>query len=200
MLIIGITGGVGCGKSTVLDMLKNNLNCEILKTDDVAKELYNPGKSAYNMLIKTFGSKILDKEKCIDKKLLSNLIFNDENNRKIVNDIVHPLVRLAVIEKIDDAKKENNIDFLFIESALLLEANYDILCNEVWYIYADEKVRKQRLKDSRGYSEEKIQAIFNTQLPEEKFNSLCDKKIDNSLDENNTYKQLKEILKGYGKL
>ena len=86
------------------------------------------------------------------------------------------------------------MDFLFIEAALLIECGYDKIVDELWYIYADKEVRRQRLKESRGYSDEKIDNIFKNQLSEDKFRSHCKVVIDNSGTLEDTCKQIDRAL------
>ena len=163
MKVIGITGGIGAGKSEVLKFLSDNYKCEIIMTDDVAKSLYYMGSKAYQMITMLFGDDVLDVNREIDKKKLAEIIFASPNKRAALDSIVHPLVKQEVITKVTNNRIENRLDYTFVESALLLDDHYEVFCDEVWYIDAGEDVRRKRLKDSRGYSDEKIDNILKSQ-------------------------------------
>lgn len=195
MKIIGITGGVGSGKSTVLDIIEKNYNAYIIKADDVAKETYEPGMSGYKRIIEIFGNEILDADNRIDLKKLSNIVFKSPNKRIVLNSIIHPLVKKIIVEKIADLKIEDKYDYVFIEAALLIEDHYEVFCDELWYVYADETCRRERLRNSRGYTDEKIDDILKSQLSEAEFKNACSVVINNSGDKDETYTQLVKLLK-----
>lgn len=194
MKTIGITGGVGAGKSTVLNYLLDNYNCDVIITDKVAKDMYTKDSKAYNMIVMLFGDEVLDSDKEIDKKRLADIIFSNANKRAALNSIIHPLVKQEVITRITENKIADKFDYTFVESALLLEEHYEKFCDEVWYIDASEDVRRKRLKESRGYSDEKIDNIFECQNNKERFLSQCDYCIDNGQSEQYTFEQIKKIL------
>jgi dephospho-CoA kinase len=180
MKVIGITGGVGAGKSLVLSLLKEMTNCDIIMADDVAKSMYQKGFKAYDELVEFFGETILNEDHSkIDLEKLSKLIYKEPNKRMLVNSIVHPLTKELIIERITKHKIAEDVDYCFVEAALLLEDHYDNFCDEVWYIHASKETRRERLKSTRGYSDEKIDAIFNAQLSEEEFKSKSQHVINN---------------------
>ena len=181
--MIGITGGVGCGKSTVLNLIKENFNALIIMADDVAKDLMKKGKKGYD---ETTGE--------IDRPKLASVIFSNPNKRIVLNSIIHPVVKKEIVSMITQAKIDNKYDYIFVEAALLLDDHYNVFCDETWYIYADEDSRRKRLKESRGYSDEKIDGIIKSQLGEEEFKKGCDIVVDNSGNINDTYAQLVKLL------
>ena len=196
MRIIGITGGVGAGKSKVLDYLEDKYHARILKADQLANDLKLPGGICYQSLIDHFGTDILDTEGYIDKGKFATLIFVDEAALQYVNSVVHPAVKEAILSQLEAEKKRGVISYFFIEAALLIENKYDEICDELWYIYADEEVRRARLKESRGYSEEKIRQIYDSQLKEEEFRKHCQVVIDNGGSLEDTYAQIDKQLEG----
>ena len=117
MKVIGITGGIGAGKSEVLKYLSDNYKCEIIMTDDVAKSLYYKGSKAYQMITMLFGDDVLDVNREIDKKKLAEIIFASPNKRAALDSIVHPLVKQEVITKVTNNRIENRLDYTFVESA-----------------------------------------------------------------------------------
>lgn len=181
MKFIGITGGVGAGKSAILDYLKNKPDTKVMLADEIAHELMVPGTQCYDRLKAEFGTEdIYQKDGFFDRIKLAQVIFSDDEKRKKLNGIVHPAVRKYVIGQAAYERKEGRIKLLVLEAALLIEEHYDEICDELWYIYTSEENRRIRLKKQRNYSDEKISEIFNSQLADEKFRKACRVVIDNN--------------------
>ncbi len=181
MKFIGITGGVGAGKSAILDYLKNKPDTKVMLADEIAHELMVPGTQCYDRLKAEFGTEdIYQKDGFFDRIKLAQVIFSDNEKRKKLNGIVHPAVRKYVIGQAAYERKEGKIKLLVLEAALLIEEHYDEICDELWYIYTSEENRRIRLKKQRNYSDEKISEIFNSQLADEKFRKACRVVIDNN--------------------
>ena len=190
MKVIGVTGGVGAGKSTVLNYIEKSCNCRIIFSDQVANDIKLKGQSCYEPIVELLSKDILGEDGEIDKKKMAAKIFADEKLLTRVNEILHPAVNSYIFGEIEKEKRIGKLDYLFIEAALLIENGYDKIVDELWYIYADEEVRRQRLKASRGYSDEKIDDILKGQLSDEEFRRYADFVIDNSGDENDTRGQI----------
>lgn len=192
--IIGITGGVGAGKSTVLNYIQKKCKCRIIFSDNVANDIKLKGQPCYEPIVKLLSKDILGSDLEIDKSKMAAKIFSDEKLLKQVNEILHPAVNNFIFGEIDKERKSGELDYLFIEAALLIENGYDKIVDELWYIYASEDVRRQRLKASRGYSDEKINDILSGQLSDEEFRRYADFVIDNSGDEKDTESQIDSKL------
>ncbi|MBP5659837.1 MAG: dephospho-CoA kinase, partial [Lachnospiraceae bacterium] len=182
MKVIGITGGVGSGKSLILNYIKDHYNCEIIMADDLAKDLCKKGELCYKPLVKLLGKDVLGTDEEIDRSVMAQKIFSDDSLRTGVNNIIHPGVKKFILKRIAYLRRKKTKDFLFIEAALLIEDGYKDIVDELWYIYTDKAVRRERLKKSRGYSDEKIDSIMASQLSEEEFRLNSDFEIDNSGD------------------
>lgn len=193
--IIGITGGVGAGKSTLLSYIKDNYNCLVILSDDVANDIKKKGFPAYEALVEALGRGILSEDGEIDKALMAKAIFNDKNKLKTVNNILHPAVNQYIINIVDDERKRGVYDFVFVEAALLIENGYDKIVDEMWYVYADEDTRRKRLKASRGYSDQKVTDIFKSQLSDETFREYCEFVIDNSGEDSKAFSEIDNRLK-----
>ncbi len=181
MKIIGVTGGVGAGKSEVLRHLEQKYNCRVIFSDDVANTIKKKGMEAYDKLVELLGTDILNEEDGeIDRKKMANAVFGKPDVLKKINDILHPLTNDYIYEQIEKEKNEKKIQILFIEAALLIETGYNKIVDEMWYIFADEEIRRKRLKASRGYSDAKIDKIISSQLSESEFRAGSDFMIDNS--------------------
>lgn len=194
MKTIGVTGGVGAGKSKILSYIQEHYNCCILRADEVAHLLEEPGNECYDRLVQLLGEQILQPDKTIDKKKMAELIFSDENLLKKTNAIIHPEVKKYIINAIEQEKKKNQISYFFVEAALLIEEHYDELLDEMWYIYTDKKIREQRLMENRHYSAKKVADICRGQLSETEFRKHCNVEIENNGDLNVTYEQIKKIM------
>ena len=197
MKVIGITGGVGSGKTKILTFLKENYKCEIIVSDELAKDLCKKGEPCFKPLVDLLGKDVLSKDGEIDKTIMAQKIFNEKSLLEKVNGIIHPAVRVFIEEEIETLKKENTLDYLFIEAALLIECGYKEIVDEMWYIYTNIDVRRKRLKESRGYSDAKIDSILKSQLSEDEYRKNCDFEIDNSGLCEDSFEQIRERLGEY---
>ena len=159
--IIGITGGIGSGKSLVLDYLKDKYDCLIIKADDIGNEVKLKGRECYEPVVSLLGKDILGEDGEIVKSRMADKIFADEKLVDKVNAIIHPVVKNVICKQIllDRGKHK----FIVVEAALLIEASYFDLFDEIWVVDADKDVRIKRLMESRGYSLEKCKSIIAKQ-------------------------------------
>ena len=178
----------------MLDYLKETYHAHLILADLVGHEVMEPGLPAYDAIIETFGREILSEDQTIDRKKLGDIVFHKEEMRQKLNAIVHPAVKQEILRRIEQAKLEN-VSYTVVEAALFLEENYDAFCDETWYIYTDEKIRRQRLKESRGYSDERIDQIFRSQKTHEEFQKRCLFMIDNNGSEEETFRQIDRRMK-----
>ncbi len=190
--ILGVTGGIGSGKSRVLSYLEDTYNATVFYADLIAADLEEPGEDCYKRIVDLFGTDILDFNEEIDRKILSSIVFSDQEKMAKLDEIVHPAVKDNILEMIRIL--DGKVPFFVIEAALLLEAGYGEICDEIWYIYAPEDVRTKRLLQSRDYDEKKVISIMKSQLKDEDFRLGCTRVIDNSGDFSNTKEQIDEIL------
>jgi len=180
MKVIGITGGVGSGKSAILQAVSKKFNCRVFLADDIANFLKEPGQRCYQPLVELLGPEVLDGRGYLDKKKMADVIFENTDILEKVNRIVHPAVKQYIVECIEAERKKGQVDYCFVEAALFIEAGYRDIVDSLWYIYAHENARIQRLYKDRGYTMEKIHSIMQKQLQEEVFRANCDVVINNS--------------------
>ena len=192
--IIGITGGVGAGKSTILDYIEENYNASVIYSDQVANDIKKRGYPAYDELVEILGKEVLDENLEIDKSRMAEAIFRDRSLLDKVNNVLHPAVNTFIISIIDKERAKREHDLVIVEAALLIENGYKDIVDELWYVYADEDTRRTRLKAFRGYSDDKISNIIKGQLSEEEFRKNCDFVIDNSNSESEAFKQIDNKL------
>lgn len=188
--IVGITGGIGSGKSTVSDYI-TELGYPVLNSDNKAKELYIENEELKSQLIKEFGSDFYLEDGNINKPYISNLIFGEtkesKNNLAKLNSIVHPLVIQTHIDEIDKLVEEGET-IIFVESALIFEINMQDAYNYVICVISDKDKVIERLLKKGNLTKEQILDRINNQLsPEEK-----KKKSDFVINNNSTIEALKE--------
>lgn len=181
MVTFGITGGVGSGKSLVMDYLEKAYGARVLLMDNLGHELMKKGAVCYDPILALFGSSVVAEDGEFNRKAIGKIVFSDKEMLEKLNAIVHPAVRRCVEQLVEEARQQGS-DFFFMESALILEEKYDAMCDELWYVYAEEAVRRERLKASRGYSDEKIDQMLKNQLSEDEFRSRSNFVINNSGD------------------
>ena len=195
---IVITGGVGSGKSEVMRILQDNFNCRTLRADDVSRELIKPYQQCYYDIIAAFPNENLlaegsaDDEPPLDVIKLTKRVFSDDDCRKKINSIVHPAVKLYVMD--DIAASGGKYDYYFLESALAVEGGLEEMFDEVWYIYADKSIRSERLNRGRGYDDAKTEAMMASQLSDEEFRRHATRIIDNNGDTEELYRNIIDIL------
>lgn len=196
-VFIGITGGIGAGKSEILAYIRKHYLCEIYLADEVAHLVKEPGTECYGALVTLLGEDVIADDGRIDKGKMAEKIFGNNTLLEKVNALIHPTVRSFLLERLERARSEGIVELFFVEAALLIECGYGGLVDEMWYVYAAESVRRERLKRARGYSEEKIDRIMEQQLSEEQFRQNCDFVIDNSGSIEDSWRLIDKKLEAY---
>ena len=194
MKIIGITGGVGAGKSTVLDHLEKQYNACVLQADKIGHLVMEPGGICYGQVIALFGKQVIKNDKTIARKMVSDVVFAHAEMRQKLDDIIHPAVKSYILDKIEEQKKAG-CTLMIVEAALLLEDHYDAFCDKVWYIHTDQEIRIERLMSSRGYTREKAENIIARQATEGFFREHADYIIQNNGDLDETWRQIEEGIR-----
>ncbi|MBR4513408.1 MAG: dephospho-CoA kinase [Lachnospiraceae bacterium] len=192
MKVIGITGGIGSGKSRVLEYLKS-IGLYVVEADKLAKELMKPGTKCYKEIIEAFGADIAGEGGFLDSVKLAGIVFSDEKELGKLNGIVHPAVKEYIRQDIAAAGARGEKVYA-LEAALLIEDGYREICDELWYIYADKEVRIKRLKEGRGMTGEKIKEVIKNQSSDNFYRENTDCIIDNSGDFEGVIEQINERL------
>lgn len=194
--VIGVTGGVGSGKSCILQILKDQWKAGIFLADDIAHELMEPGGAGFGPVVEALGEGILAPDGTIDRKAMAARIFSDTGARETVNGIIHPMVWEEVRRRIEKAG-EDGLSLAVVEAALPDEKKHDIY-DEMWYVYTSGENRIRRLMEGRGYTREKCESIMASQLPDEAFRRLCTFEIDNNGSLEDAGRQIRERLESRG--
>ncbi len=196
MVFIGITGGVGAGKSEILRYLDKKPGVRVMFADEIAHTLMEPGTACYMQLREQFaGQDVFLPEGGFDRAKLAMVLFSSEEMRGRLNHIVHPAVKEYVRRQLAKERAAGEHELLVLEAALLIEEHYDELCDELWYIETSEENRAARLKASRGYSPEKARQMMDSQLPAEEYRRHCAQVIDNNGTVDESIQQIEQLLK-----
>ncbi len=192
--VIGLTGSIGSGKSTVAKRLQEQFHAYVISSDEVAKQLMEPGQISYKLIVEHFGTEILNEDASINRKMLASVVFADNDKLILLNSLTHPYVEQEILDTIQTVKTDKKYRMIVVETALLFQANYDRFCDAKWVVVANDDVRRQRLKSSRGYSDEKIDSVLAKQMTNDEFRSFTADIIDNSGDIKNIDLQIQNML------
>ncbi|MEZ0119493.1 MULTISPECIES: dephospho-CoA kinase [Heyndrickxia] len=190
--IIGLTGGIASGKSTVSNMLKTK-GFTIVDADIAARKVVEPGELAYEQIIEAFGEGILLQDLTLDRKKLGALIFADEALRMKLNSIVHPAVR-AWMTREKDRAIENGKKTVFLDIPLLFESRLTYMVERTILVYVDEETQLKRLMARNGLSEKEAQMRIRAQMPLSEKKALADAVLDNNGSLEETKQQLEKIV------
>ena len=193
MIVLGITGGIGSGKSAVLQLLSEQPDSVVLEADSLAHRLMSPGHTAYRRIVETFGREILAEDGTIDRQKMGQMVFQDPERLEQLNRIVHPEVKKSIRGRIRRAK-EGGVRLFVIEAALLIQDGYRNICHEIWYIHTDREIRIRRLLKSRGRTLAHWESVLANQPEEEFFFRNTDDVIENSGTEAQLAEHLNESL------
>ncbi len=166
MLTIGVTGGIGSGKSTVTKFL-DELGAPIIDADKVGHAIYAPDGPAYSDVIAAFGHGILASDGTIDRKKLGPIVFADADALKRLNSILHPKMFMRMREMIDHLRAMGERNPIVVEAAILIEANWQALFDEIWLVIASKAQVVERIERERGLKPEQTEARIRAQLSDE---------------------------------
>ncbi|RWZ59807.1 dephospho-CoA kinase [Halobacillus fulvus] len=191
-VVIGLTGSIATGKSTVSKMFAD-FKIPVIDADQLSREVVKPGHSAYEKIVSTFGSGILHENGELNRKKLGKIIFSDEEERKKLNAIVHPEVRREMVER-RDAFKEQGERAVVLDIPLLFESELTGYADKTLVVYVDENVQLERLMQRDQSSEEEALERIQSQIPITKKAKMADAVIDNNGSVEESFHQLNDIL------
>ena len=193
--VIGITGGVGSGKSTALMLLKEKYDAYICMADELGHRAMDQGTGAYIQIVKQFGPDILACNGEINRNALADIVYHDEGRLHWLNRIIHPYVKREIRKQMERCPAR----LFVLETAILFETGCDRLCDEVWGVIAGDEIRIARLMESRGYSREKAESIMRQQMGSGELAERCDVVLVNDGDRQELLDQLENVLENkYG--
>ncbi|ULT55922.1 dephospho-CoA kinase [Neobacillus drentensis] len=195
-LVIGLTGGIASGKSTVSNMLKE-MSITVIDADVEARLAVMKGEPAYQKILAEFGDDILLETGEIDRQKLGAIIFHQADQRQRLNEITHPEVRRRMLEQVETAKR-NNEEVVVLDIPLLFESNLTAMVEKTILVYVDCDIQLQRLVERNNLTHEDAQARINSQMPLSEKIKLADAVINNNGSIDETKQQLLMILAKWG--
>ena len=178
MQVIGLTGGIGAGKSLVADML-SDLGARVIDADKVGHEVYAPDPQGFAAVVEAFGGEIVGTDGQIDRARLGEKVFGNAAELQKLTAIVHPLIRQMVDDRIAAARRDPDVRVVVLEAAILLDSGWDAVTDEVWVVVADSSVIRQRLAEGRGLSEAEVDARAAKQMSDTERRSRADVLVEN---------------------
>lgn len=197
--VIGITGGIATGKSTVSKIIRDE-GFQVIDSDSIAREVVKRGSEGLRLVIDKFGRDLLMEDGSLDRDKLGDLIFQNDEKRRQLNDLLHPLIRESMTLGIDKASYSNNV--VFVDIPLLFESRDEIedsgiTLDEVWVVYTEEAIQLNRLMKRNDYTYDEALSRIRSQLDIEEKRRLADRVIDNSGSLEETRKQVMKLLDEY---
>jgi len=203
MLKVGITGGIGSGKTTVSNIF-NDLGIEVIDSDVIAHQLIEKDQDVLREAVNTFGDSVLDNTGAIDRKKLARIIFSNKEKKQQLESILHPRIRQEVLRRAqgndtsDDISKNGR--YIIIVVPLLLETDFHTLVDRILVVTADEEIRIERVKQRDNRTLNDIRSIIDNQLKEETRLNAADDIIENNSDIKNLSAQIERLDKKYANL
>lgn len=191
--VIGITGGIASGKSSISQFIREELGFTIIDADIAAREVVEPGQDAYQEIIKVFGTELLLPDASIDRSKLGSIIFHDEKKRHQLNRIVHPAVRKRMLQQKETAFALGE-NVLFMDIPLLFESKLTHMVDKTILIYVNELIQLERLMKRNGLSEVDAKARIDSQMPLIEKKELADAVINNNGSLLESKNQVKQVL------
>lgn len=189
MTIVGLTGGIASGKSTVARMLEQK-GARVLDADNIAREIMVPGSPAWQEIVVWLGSDYLHKDGSLDRAKLGDLIFHEENARLKLNKIIHPKIKQVFLDNTREIKNAEPSAVLVFDAPLLLEAGMADTVDIILLVYASPEVQLKRLQKRDGLSRENALKRINSQMPIQEKKNFAHSVIDNDGSLKNTAKQV----------
>jgi dephospho-CoA kinase len=190
-MILGLTGSLGSGKSTVARMLEEQAEARIVDADEIAREVQKPGGSAFDEIVAAFGPSVLQEDGMLDRKKLATLVFADDNKRHILNSIVHPKVRA---EELRMLREYRQLPLVVLVVPLLLENRMQSLVDRIVVVTVDDASRRKRLYERSAMTDGDINRCLAAQMSDEEKVAQADFVIDNSGSLDNTRRQVDDML------
>lgn len=197
MIVIGLTGGIASGKSTAAEYLRH-LGATLIDADRVGHRSYEPGTPGFEKVVNAFGHEIVGKDGLVDRRVLGGKVFGAPGEMERLNAILWPEIRRLIAEDLRDLRRKDRDQIIVLEAAVLIEAGWDDLCDEIWVVTVAQPIAIQRLMSRNGLPEEAALARINTQnaqLSPADRAAKADVRIDNSGTEQQMQQKLDRAWK-----
>ncbi len=193
LMIIGITGGIGSGKSMVADILKG-YGAKIIIADKIAKEIVKPGMPVYEEIIRVFGTDIIDERRMINRKKLGDLVFSNRNLLKKLEGITHGTVTTEIKKELEEFIN-SGYNLLVVEAVVPVRHGFLDLVDTVWVVAADEFIRLKRIMERNQFTEDEAKQRISVQMPDNMYKKIADQVIYNNGTIENLRAEVWEVLK-----
>lgn len=193
MEIIGLTGGIGTGKSTVSNYLREH-NFAIVDADLISRQVVEPGKPLLKEMEQAFGSGIINEDGSLNRKGLASIVFNDVEQRKLMDSIMHKEILAEMRRCMEEYRQQNIHQGIIIDAPLLFEIGLEKWCGQVWLVTADMDIRIQRVCVRDNAKPEEVEARIRNQMSDDEKKKLSDEILDNSGTLENLHHQLAQLL------
>ena len=204
MLIVGLTGGISSGKSTVLKIFKN-FGCKTVDADKIARQLTKPGTKVLKEIARKFGREVLDRKGRLNRKRLTEAIFGDKRKRKSLNAIIHPKIIAEIKRKTEEFQKlarrsglvarERKRDILLVDIPLLFETKLEYLVDKIILVYVSQKIQIERLQRDDNLTLKEAKARISAQTPLYKKKKYADYIVNGDLDSASLRKRVEAVWK-----
>jgi dephospho-CoA kinase len=192
MKIIGLTGGIASGKSTVSRML-SDLGAEIIDADNIAREIVEPGMETLKRIVENFGSSVLNPDGTLDRKALGYKVFNNSEKLNLLNEITHPEIRRIIKERVSEIRERDIEKNIVVDAAVLIESGMNDLVDEVWVVYVDHDTQVMRLMKRDNMTLEEAEMRIRSQMSFNEKIKYSPRIIDNSMDLEHTKEQVEAL-------
>ena len=194
MKVIGLTGGIGSGKSTVTDYLIAR-GFHVLDADQIAREIVLPGSEMLIQLTSVFGRGIILEDGSLDRQKLGEIVFSDPQKKETLDALMHTRILELIHERILQFREEGKRKVIFIDAPLLFETGLNKSVSEIWLTDVDDETRIKRIMARDGMNREEIEKRISAQMTREEKQSLADIILDNTGDQEALYQQIEQLLK-----
>lgn len=191
--VIGVTGGIGSGQSTVCEIFKK-MGCKVINVDEKAKQVIRKNKTVQKELKREFGNKVFFSDGKLNRKLLASLVFNDENKTQVLNKIVHPRMVADVVEEMESARFSGRYPLIVVDAALIYEISIEKLFEAVIVVFSNQSQRIKRVVQRDNVKKEEVIARMNRQIPLAEKQKWADYVIDNRGEFSDLEKQVAKVF------
>ena len=193
MIVIGVTGGVGTGKTTVANMLKRLGAAVVLDADALAHQAMEPKRLAWREIVKAFGEGVLNDDQTVNRRRLAALVFQDEQSRRRIERIIHPRVLREIKVRLHRLRRTRKMQVVVLDIPLLIEAGAQDLADVLVVVTAPPDIQRKRLRDTFGWTDEEITARISAQWDLSAKAALADVVVDNADGVETTRTQVKRL-------
>ena len=194
-ILIGLTGGIASGKSTVIQYLRYQ-GFPVIDADKLGHKVLEPGNPGYSKVVEKFGKGILNKDKNVNRLVLGRIVFADPSQLNALNEISHPIIAEMVLKEFESIISQDSRGIVFLEAALLIEANWYNMCHHIWVVNLDAAEATRRLQERDGLNESEARSRLESQLTAKERLAYADVVLDNNGSRQNLLSQTQQALVG----